>query len=56
LQRLFAGVANDGIVAVDEVQAWQAAHVVHLPVAHTFMMNDRRVRVLVRDILSHAVA
>jgi hypothetical protein len=51
MQRLFGGAANDGIVAVDEVRAAPAAEFVHLPVGHTFMMNDGRVRALVREIL-----
>jgi hypothetical protein len=55
-QRLFGEVANDGIVAVAEVHGESGAHVVHLPVGHTFMMNDRRVRTLIREILSQAAA
>jgi pimeloyl-ACP methyl ester carboxylesterase len=39
--------ANDGIVAIDEAEMDDTAHLVQLPVRHTFMMNDRRVRTVV---------
>ncbi|HET8622251.1 MAG TPA: hypothetical protein VFM14_01685 [Gemmatimonadales bacterium] len=52
----FAGIDNDGIVAVPEVRPSTGAAFVPLPVGHTFMMNDPRVRTLVRAILTHAVS
>ncbi|MGH7517070.1 MAG: esterase/lipase family protein [Gemmatimonadales bacterium] len=48
--------ANDGIVGVAEARLDMAARVVELPVAHTFMMNDRRVRALVHEVLQQAAA
>lgn len=53
---LFGPEANDGIVGVAEAQLDAATRVVELPVAHTFMMNDRRVRALVREVLKQAAA
>jgi hypothetical protein len=47
----FSGEPNDGIVAVVEAQL-DPIPLVELPVAHTFMMNDGRVRALVRELLS----
>ena len=47
----FGSDTNDGILAVAEARLGAGARVVELPVAHTFMMNDRRVRALVREVL-----
>lgn len=51
---LFGDAANDGIVALDEARLDGAAEFIELPVSHTFMMNDRRVRATVRDLLAQA--
>jgi hypothetical protein len=48
----FAGAVNDGIVALSEVRPPAPGTLVELPVGHTFMMNDRRVRDLLLDILA----
>lgn len=48
---LFEGAPNDGIVAVDEVEPRSGAELRTFPVAHTFMMNDRRVRALILELL-----
>jgi pimeloyl-ACP methyl ester carboxylesterase len=47
----FGGEPNDGLVAVSETRVVpdDAPHL--LPVAHTFMMNDRRLQELVMDLL-----
>ncbi len=52
----FGSDRNDGVVAVAEVRLVVGARVVELPVGHTFMMNNRRVRALVRDLLTQAAA
>jgi hypothetical protein len=52
----FGSDLNDGILAVAEARLRAGARVVELPVAHTFMMNDRRVRALVREVLTQAAA
>src|SRR5262249_13241573 len=43
-RRFFAGEPNDGIVAVSEVPIRDTDAPILLPVWHTFMMNDDRVR------------
>jgi hypothetical protein len=47
----FGPDANDGIVAVDEAALDAPAYLAQVPVRHTFMMNDRRVRALVLNAL-----
>jgi pimeloyl-ACP methyl ester carboxylesterase len=51
---LFGPEPNDGVVAVAETRLGAAAPVVELPASHTFMMNNRRVRALVRDVLARS--
>ena len=51
---LFGGEPNDGVVAVSEIRGDGGARVVELTASHTFMMNDRTVRVLVREALARA--
>lgn len=53
---LFGLEPNDGVVAVAETHVSAHARVVQLPVSHTFMMNNREVRALVREVLARAVA
>lgn len=50
----FDGEPNDGVVAVDEARPDGGGHAdFHtLPVSHTFMMNNRRVRALLLQLLS----
>jgi alpha/beta hydrolase family protein len=47
----FGHDANDGVVAVDEAEMDGSAHLARVPVRHTFMMNDRRVRALLLNAL-----
>jgi pimeloyl-ACP methyl ester carboxylesterase len=47
----FGDDANDGVVAVDETEMNGPAQLAQLPVRHTFMMNDRRVRALLLNAL-----
>lgn len=47
----FAGAPNDGLVAVDEARVGDGDEILTFPVAHTFMMNDRRVQRAVRAAL-----
>jgi hypothetical protein len=47
----FGPDANDGVVAVDEAELDGPAYLAQVPVRHTFMMNDRRVRALVLNAL-----
>ena len=47
----FEGAANDGFVAVDETRIHPDASPVELPVAHTFMMNDRAVQDAILELL-----
>jgi hypothetical protein len=47
----FGHDANDGLVAVDEAEMDGTAYLVQVPVRHTFMMNNRRVRALVLNAL-----
>jgi hypothetical protein len=51
---LFGGEPNDGVVAVAETRLSAAAAVVELPASHTFMMDNRQVRALVREVLVRA--
>jgi translation elongation factor EF-Ts len=51
---LFGREPNDGVVAVAETHLSGAAAVVELPASHTFMMNNRQVRTLVREVLARA--
>ncbi len=48
----FGGEPNDMIVAVSETRCAPGDPVIELPVRHTFMMNDRRVRQIIRDLLA----
>jgi hypothetical protein len=52
----FGDEPNDGIVAVSETSSAPGDHVVELPVRHTLMMNDRRVRQIIRDLLEQAAS
>lgn len=52
----FDGLPNDGLVAVDETRLDSPAALVKLPASHTFMMNNRQVRAVVRDLLARAAA
>jgi len=47
----FGHDANDGVVAVAEAEMDGPAHLAQVPVRHTFMMNDRRVRALLLNAL-----
>jgi pimeloyl-ACP methyl ester carboxylesterase len=51
---LFDGEPNDGVVAVAETQLSPHTRVFELPASHTFMMNNQRVRALVREVLKQA--
>jgi translation elongation factor EF-Ts len=51
---LFGREPNDGVVAVAETRLRAAGTVVELPASHTFMMNNRQVRALVREVLTQA--
>ena len=51
---LFGAEPNDGVVAVAETRLSATATVVELPASHTFMMNNRQVRTLVRELLARA--
>lgn len=48
---VFASEANDGVVAVRETCVSGTDMPVELPVGHTFMMNDPRVREVIRRVL-----
>ena len=50
----FADEANDGVVAVSETLVKSTDTPVLLPVRHTFMMNDPRVRAVIRTVLAEA--
>jgi len=52
---LFDGEPNDGVVAVAETRLGAHARVFELPASHTFMMNNRQVRALVREALGQAL-
>jgi hypothetical protein len=47
----FGQDANDTIIAVDEAEMDGPAYLAQVPVRHTFMMNDRRVRALLLNVL-----
>jgi pimeloyl-ACP methyl ester carboxylesterase len=47
----FGQEANDSVVAVDEAEVDGPANLEQVPVRHTFMMNDRRVRALILNAL-----
>jgi hypothetical protein len=47
----FGQDANDGVVAVEEAEMDGSACLTRVPVRHTFMMNDRRVRNLLLNAL-----
>ena len=51
---LFDGVANDGVVAVEEARLDSPASLIELRASHTFMMNNRQVRAVVRELLAQA--
>jgi hypothetical protein len=53
---LFAGEPNDGVVAVNETRLGPPGTVIEVPASHTFMMNNRQVRALVREVLAKAAA
>jgi hypothetical protein len=50
----FGGELNDGVVSVSETRVSSTDVPIELPVRHTFMMNDRRVRELIRTVLNGA--
>lgn len=52
----FAGDPNDGLVAVSETLLSPSDQPITFPVRHTFMMNDRRVRGAIRQILDQMSA
>jgi hypothetical protein len=49
---LFGREPNDGVVAVAETRLSAAGTVIELPASHTFMMNNRQVRAVVRELLA----
>ncbi|HSB53715.1 MAG TPA: alpha/beta hydrolase family protein [Gemmatimonadales bacterium] len=48
----FGGEPNDGLVAVSETMVRDGDEPHLLPISHTFMMNDRRLRQLVLELLT----
>ncbi len=52
----FGSEPNDGTVAVSETRCLAVDSVIEVPVRHTFMMNDRRVRRVIRDVLNRVAA
>ncbi len=46
----FGDELNDGIVALNETRLSDRDRLIQLPVMHTFMMNDRRVQKIVRQV------
>jgi hypothetical protein len=50
----FGAEPNDGLVAVAETMISPEDRPITLPVRHTFMMNDRRVRSVVAQVLERA--
>ena len=53
---LFGPEPNDGIVAVEETRVAPGAPVTTWPASHTFMMNNRGVRSIVREALARVAA
>ena len=51
----FGDELNDGIVAVSETCLGEHDHIVILPVAHTFMMNNPGVHAVIRQVLAASV-
>jgi hypothetical protein len=52
----FGTELNDGLVAVSETLVSPADQPITFPVRHTFMMNDRRVRDTIRQLLTRIAA
>jgi hypothetical protein len=52
----FAGDPNDGLVAVSETMLSSSDRPITFPVRHTFMMNDPRVREVIRQVLEQLPA
>jgi pimeloyl-ACP methyl ester carboxylesterase len=52
LSRPFGGELHDGVVAVNETRIRDSDEPVLLNVAHTFMMNDRRLQAFVLELLA----
>lgn len=52
----FADEPNDGVVAVRETLVRSTDTPILVPARHTFIMNDRRVREVIRGVLSQAEA
>ena len=52
----FGSEPNDGTVAVSETQCAATDAVIEVPVRHTFMMNDQRVRRAIQDVLTRVAA
>jgi hypothetical protein len=53
---LFGGAPNDGVVAVEEARLDADAGLVEVRASHTFMMNNRQVRAVVRELLAGAAS
>jgi pimeloyl-ACP methyl ester carboxylesterase len=53
---LFGTEPNDGVVAVAETRLGSAAAPIEVRASHTFMMNNPRVRAVVREALGRAAA
>jgi pimeloyl-ACP methyl ester carboxylesterase len=53
-RRAFGDEPNDGLVAVSETMLSASDRPITFPARHTFMMNDRRVRACILDILGIA--
>lgn len=52
----FGSELNDGTVAVSETRCAATDAVIEVPVRHTFMMNDGRVRRVIQDLLNRVAA
>jgi hypothetical protein len=52
----FGDRANDGIVTVDETRPTPEAEVIELPLYHTFLMNDARVRAIITEVVEGVAA
>jgi hypothetical protein len=52
----FGGDPNDGVIAVSETLVSPSDRPITFPVRHTFMMNDRRVRGVIRQVLDQMSA